>query len=208
MTPYLHVVQHSFPQDFRSGPSPFDWDPSKWAIIVLHYLGLASGLRRARGEEIHAARDFMIQKESWSNSSAHSSDATTPTSSDYESDQWDGECWSRQQVIEYAQKNNRCMIVLGGYAVDVTRYLGEHVRLSYRGLLALPRECKGAHAVDSLEVLLCCDGTQSGRNATMGRKTKKGTTPTGHLAVESTSILRRPTGACANSAWRRSNENG
>ncbi|PIL31352.1 hypothetical protein GSI_06050 [Ganoderma sinense ZZ0214-1] len=116
-----------FPQDFRSGPSPFDWDPSKWAIMVLHYLGLASGLRRARVEEIHAARDYMIQKESWSNSSAPPSDATTtPASSDYESDQWDGECWTRQRVIEYAQKHNRCVIVLGGYAVDVTRYLGEH----------------------------------------------------------------------------------
>ncbi|KAM5535859.1 hypothetical protein V8D89_010477 [Ganoderma adspersum] len=118
---------HSFPQDFRSGPSPFDWDPSKWAIVVLHYLGLASGLRRARGEEIYAARDFMVQKESWSNSSAQPSDATTtPASSDYDSDQWDGECWSPQQVIEYARKNNRCVIVLGGYVVDVTRYLGEH----------------------------------------------------------------------------------
>ena len=55
--------QHSFPHDFRSGPSPLDWDPSKWAIMLLHSLGLASGLRRARVEEISAAREHMLQKE-------------------------------------------------------------------------------------------------------------------------------------------------
>ncbi len=91
------------------------------------------------------ARDYMIQKESWSSSSAPLSDSATTTSasSDYESDQWDGECWTRQQAKEYAQKNNRCLIVLSGYAVDVTRYLGEHVRLSCRDFPRFPGTGKG-----------------------------------------------------------------
>lgn len=85
----------------------------------------------------------MLQKESWSSSSALPSDATpSPASTDYESDQWDGQCWTRQQVIEYAQQHLRCVIVLGGYAVDVTRYLTEHVCLCYVGDFHAFREMK------------------------------------------------------------------
>ncbi|TBU29820.1 fatty acid desaturase-domain-containing protein [Dichomitus squalens] len=126
-----HNFQHSFPHDFRSGPSPFDWDPSKWAIILLHRLGLASGLRRARVDEIKAARDYMRQKEEYGSSSQYdplssSETSSTPGNTDYESDQWDGEYWTRKRAIEYATQQSRCVIVLGGYAVDVTRYLTEH----------------------------------------------------------------------------------
>lgn len=44
-------------------------------------------------------------------------------------EEWVGETWSIDQVTEYAVKHEQyCILVVNGYAVDVTSYLGEHVR--------------------------------------------------------------------------------
>lgn len=43
-------------------------------------------------------------------------------------EEWVGETWTIDQVTEYAVKHERrCILVVNGYAVDVTPYLGEHV---------------------------------------------------------------------------------
>ncbi|RPD82304.1 hypothetical protein L226DRAFT_541675 [Lentinus tigrinus ALCF2SS1-7] len=112
---------HSFPQDFRSGPSLLDWDPSKWAIILLHLLGLASGLRRARVEDISAAREHMLQKEI---ALVYSTDSTTDL--EEQDDGWSGETWTKERLAEYAGADGRCVLLLRGYVVDVTDYMIEH----------------------------------------------------------------------------------
>ena len=179
-----------------------DWDPSKWAILLLHYSGLASGLRRARVDEIKAARDYMRQKEEHGYSSTYSStssseSSSTPASTDYESDQWDGEYWTQDQAIRYAKQQNRCVIVLGGYAVDVTRYLAEHVRVL---VLAPPTPVLGvAHAVDSPEERPFCDDTRSARRTAMRWEKMRGPTRTGPSMGVSINIPRQRRGACASS---------
>ncbi|KDQ31119.1 hypothetical protein PLEOSDRAFT_1092456 [Pleurotus ostreatus PC15] len=103
---------HAFPHDYRSGPSILDWDPSKWVIILLHQLGLVRGLRRARKDDLIEALEYMQHK----NESESSQD-----------EEWVGETWTIDQVTEYAVKHERrCILVVNGYAVDVTSYLGEH----------------------------------------------------------------------------------
>ncbi|KAI0756344.1 hypothetical protein C8Q80DRAFT_24607 [Daedaleopsis nitida] len=115
---------HSFPHDFRSGPSLFDWDPSKWAIVLLKYFGLASNLRRARLEEIKAARHHMLQKE-LAMMHAYSSDSATDLED--QDDGWHGEVWTKEQLARYvAAAEGRCVLLLRGYAVDVTEYMTEH----------------------------------------------------------------------------------
>ncbi|PPQ78943.1 hypothetical protein CVT25_002394 [Psilocybe cyanescens] len=105
---------HSFPHDFRSGPSLVDWDPSKWIILILQQLGLVMSLRRARKEDLVEALHHMKRKES--------SDAIEP-----EDNSWDGETWNILQVVEFAKaKTGRCIVLIDGFAVDVTSYLGEH----------------------------------------------------------------------------------
>lgn len=37
--------------------------------------------------------------------------------------------WSLGEVRKYVQDKGKCVIVLDGFVVDVTSYLGEHVRL-------------------------------------------------------------------------------
>ncbi|KDR85694.1 hypothetical protein GALMADRAFT_234705 [Galerina marginata CBS 339.88] len=102
---------HSFPRDFRSGPSLIDWDPSKWIILGLQKLGLVTALRRARDDDLVEAIHHMRKKEGLG--------TVEP-----ESNLWDGEIWKTNQVKEFAQ--GRCIVVIDSFAVDVTPYLGEH----------------------------------------------------------------------------------
>ncbi|KAI0354610.1 hypothetical protein OH77DRAFT_1425672 [Trametes cingulata] len=122
-------THHSFPHDFRSGPAPLDWDPSKWVILLLHSLGLASGLRRARVEEIRAARDYMLRKEITPPHTETDDLGTTSGSgsgSEEDSEEWEGPIWTGAQLAEQASAEGRCILLLDGYAVDATEYLTEH----------------------------------------------------------------------------------
>ena len=66
---------------------------------------------------------------------SEASDASYSSSSDgsSEDDTSGGESaaaeWSLADVREYVQDKGKCVIVLDGCVVDVTSYLGEHVRL-------------------------------------------------------------------------------
>lgn len=112
--------QHAFPHDFRSGPSLTDWDPSKWIILTLHRLGFATGLRRARSDDIIEATKYMREK---------SMCGVLPPEG---GDLWEGRVWTNGQLDEYIKaRPGRCVVLIDGYAVDVTNYLGEHVRLLF-----------------------------------------------------------------------------
>ena len=43
-----HNYHHKFPYDFRNGISWFAFDPSKWFINILSFLGLTKNLRRTK----------------------------------------------------------------------------------------------------------------------------------------------------------------
>ncbi|KAJ3986067.1 hypothetical protein F5890DRAFT_1506116 [Lentinula detonsa] len=115
---------HAFPHDFRSGPWIATWDPSKWAILILHKLGLVSGLRQAREVDYKEALAYMDHK------SLHG----VPPS--MEDDEYDGEnktagdtCqqWTIAKTKAYLEEHpTRCLVLLHGWVVDVTSYLGEH----------------------------------------------------------------------------------
>lgn len=135
----LRLLQHSFPHDFRSGPSPLDWDPSKWVIVFLQFLGLASGLRRACVEDISAAREHMLQKET---ALVYASDSTTDL--EVQDEVWSGETWTKELLAGFADAEGRCVLLLRGYAVDVTEYMTEHVRLHVRHLSRYQLLCNEA----------------------------------------------------------------
>ncbi|KAF9454214.1 hypothetical protein P691DRAFT_798462 [Macrolepiota fuliginosa MF-IS2] len=102
---------HAFPHDFRSGPSPSDWDPSKWAILAFDYLGLATKLRRAKDKDILDGLVYMRLKEQGVTISEEKEDVPT---------------WTQTQIGSYLSTGNRCVILLDGYIVDATTYLSEH----------------------------------------------------------------------------------
>ena len=57
-----HNFHHFFQADYRNGIRWYQWDPTKWAIRGLAWLGLASKLKKARREEIFKARFAMEEK--------------------------------------------------------------------------------------------------------------------------------------------------
>ncbi|KAG7095003.1 hypothetical protein E1B28_005797 [Marasmius oreades] len=111
-----HNFHHAFPHDFRSGPSLVSWDPSKWVILLLHRLGLVTGLRSAREEDLKEALEYMKHK------ALHG----VPPLDQEEANEQAIE-WTIDDAIDYVlQSNGRCLVSIAGWAVDITRYLGEH----------------------------------------------------------------------------------
>lgn len=66
-----HNFHHYFQTDFRNGIRFFDFDPTKWTISLLSYLGLAWDLKRTPSEDIIKAKILMDGKRlerKWANS--------------------------------------------------------------------------------------------------------------------------------------------
>jgi stearoyl-CoA desaturase (delta-9 desaturase) len=51
-----HNFHHRFPSDYRNGVRWYQWDPSKWLITLLSWMGLARRLYRTSPHSILAAR--------------------------------------------------------------------------------------------------------------------------------------------------------
>jgi len=119
-------LQHAFPHDFRAGPNLLDWDPSKWIITALHRLGLATGLRKARKEDISAAKSWM---QSHTHEPFHSSSGSDEED-DNDSFDSDGSRavvnWGIEDLMRSARERS-CLLVIDGYVVDASSYMGEHV---------------------------------------------------------------------------------
>ena len=96
-----------------------DWDPSKWIIFALYKLGLVTSLRRARNNDLKEAIEYMHQKEILG-------------VSEVKTDTWKGEVWNARQVQEYVENLGKRVVMIDGFIVDVTSYLGDHVsRLTF-----------------------------------------------------------------------------
>ncbi|KAI0094421.1 fatty acid desaturase-domain-containing protein [Irpex rosettiformis] len=108
---------HTFPHDFRSGPSLLDWDPSKWIILLLNYCGLANGLRRVRKEDLADALVHMANREERSTAKILNSEGVEnhlPT-------------LTLNDIYQLFDAEPRlCLLLIGDYVIDAKTYLGEH----------------------------------------------------------------------------------
>lgn len=57
-----HNFHHSFQADYRNGARWYHWDPTKWWIRMLAFIGLAKRLKRAQKEEILKTRLAMEER--------------------------------------------------------------------------------------------------------------------------------------------------
>lgn len=57
-----HNYHHEFPSDYRNGIRYFHWDPTKWLIRGLSFVGLTSNLRRVDAETILLKKQEMREK--------------------------------------------------------------------------------------------------------------------------------------------------
>ena len=51
-----HNYHHTFQADYRNGIKWYHWDPTKWAIGILSWLGIAKRLKRVQPQEIFRAQ--------------------------------------------------------------------------------------------------------------------------------------------------------
>ncbi|KAJ7847859.1 hypothetical protein B0H13DRAFT_2238724 [Mycena leptocephala] len=98
---------HSFPHDWRSGPHPWSWDPSKWIISLLNRLGLVTGLRSVREEDLKEAVEYMHFKDKH---------GVPPRQQDAP---WEGETWDLPRAYDYIKRN---LGVLPGGATLLRKY--------------------------------------------------------------------------------------
>ena len=125
-----------------------DWDPSGWIILALYKLGLVTSLRRASNGDLKEAIEYMNQK-------------GTLGSVEVETDTWNGEVWNMGQVQEYIEKLGKCFVIIDGFVVDVTSYLGEHVSRQLSIRIMVPN-----FPYFSLEELAYCKSILSNRKGT------------------------------------------
>ena len=86
----------------------------------MHRLGLVYGLRRAKQEDVSDAARYMHEK--------HTHGTLGESSTDESEDEWQGEIWDMDRLEECQQdKPGKCVVLLDGFVLDVTSYLGEHV---------------------------------------------------------------------------------
>lgn len=57
-----HNYHHEFQHDYRNGVKPWNFDPTKWTIMILHKLGLVSDLRRVPDNKIVGAEMKEAQR--------------------------------------------------------------------------------------------------------------------------------------------------
>lgn len=210
-------LQHAFPHDFRAGLRIDEWDPSKWLLLFLHRFGLVWGLRRAREEDIDwAVRDMRRREEAKTkgldpDEACAGSDTDDPDASHewvnsprVSSDSSDEETvWNLAKTLEYARTAGRCVLVVDGYVVDASKFMGDHVRLSHP---AETRTC--TYVSRSLEVppsfvIMLFEGTTRA-SLRAKRRTPQlatGAKRLGHTTAASTTTRAPPQGGCASCAW-------
>ena len=57
-----HNFHHKFPADFRNGVRWYQWDPTKWLILLLHRVGLARNLRKTPHAVIEKSRLHLVRE--------------------------------------------------------------------------------------------------------------------------------------------------
>ncbi|SCV05573.1 LANO_0H10462g1_1 [Lachancea nothofagi CBS 11611] len=57
-----HNFHHEFPGDYRNGPNKIQWDPSRYAILLLYYLGFAGKLHYTSQDQINKCLIQQQQK--------------------------------------------------------------------------------------------------------------------------------------------------
>ncbi|KAF2002349.1 hypothetical protein P154DRAFT_431397 [Amniculicola lignicola CBS 123094] len=110
-----HNFHHEFPSDYRNAIEWHQYDPTKWSIWVWSKLGLATGLKQFRSNEIEKGRVQQLQKKL--DQKRSKLDWGIPL------DQLPVIEW--EDYVEQA-KNGRGLIAVAGVVHDVTDFINEH----------------------------------------------------------------------------------
>lgn len=128
-----HNFHHAFPKDFRNGPHPADWDPTKWIIYFLHvYTPLVPSIARTPESAIRKAKAHVHR------ANADRLDAAVPADERVRKLE-ELPVWSRAEVRkrhgEWVAtrdgRRRRVLLLLEGCVVDAGAYLEDHASTGY-----------------------------------------------------------------------------
>jgi stearoyl-CoA desaturase (delta-9 desaturase) len=104
-----HNFHHQFPQDYRSAIKTYQWDPTKWLISILSFLGLAYELKRVQDNEITKGRLWMKEKEI----------AQTRSTLQYGTELKDLPIYSWEEFQSLVLNNDKNWVLIEGVLYDV-----------------------------------------------------------------------------------------
>ena len=129
-----HNFHHAFPRDFRNGPHPADWDPTKWIIYLLHiYTPFVPSVAVTPEADILKAQAQVLRLQ------AGRLTAQVPLE-DIAKPEHELPTWSVDQTLERAQESGKVLVLIDGFVVDVSEYIHDHVSSS-RHLASYPSFC-------------------------------------------------------------------
>jgi len=123
-----HNFHHAFPKDFRNGPHPADWDPTKWIIYLLHkYTPFVPTIARTSDAAIVKARARSHMAEADRLFGSVKTDALVKNVEDLP-------VWTvaeiRRRHGEWVrvgeERRRRVLVLVDGCVVDVGGYLEDH----------------------------------------------------------------------------------
>ncbi|ORY88843.1 fatty acid desaturase-domain-containing protein [Leucosporidium creatinivorum] len=129
-----HNYHHAFPKDYRNGPRLLDWDPTKWLIYTLHHLtpSLVPKIHQTPESEILKARAHVLEGRA---DRARSKEEAEESESSALGRKGGLPRWTKKQLVQQVsslradsseEKQPILLLLLEGFAVDVSAYASEH----------------------------------------------------------------------------------
>lgn len=119
-----HNYHHEFPMDYRNGVRWYQFDPTKWTVSVLSWLGLAWNLVRTSDNEIRKARwqvkQLALDQEKKNIDFGKDVDSL-PT-------------WTWAEVRDKVKNQGQTLVVVDNVVIDTTEFSKSHP--GGRGILA------------------------------------------------------------------------
>ncbi|KYQ88446.1 delta 9 fatty acid desaturase [Tieghemostelium lacteum] len=111
-----HNFHHEFPSDYRNGYKFYHYDPTKWAIKIFHFLGMAYDLKTFPDNEIQKGMVQMAQKS---------------IDSKKEKIYWGAEKHELPDMTDeefqyFVKEENRKLIIIKEFVYDVEKFIIDH----------------------------------------------------------------------------------
>ncbi|KZT62668.1 hypothetical protein CALCODRAFT_489670 [Calocera cornea HHB12733] len=128
---------HAFPQDFRNGPYPLDWDPTKWVIWLLYKCTpFVPRIRVTPEPDVLKARARVLEEEADLDGTdgakkeelrkkAAKLRAMVPPQA-WGTPEEKLETWGRKQLQNYVENGRRKVLLIDGCIIDITSYMKDH----------------------------------------------------------------------------------
>lgn len=111
-----HNFHHEFPNDYRNGVHWSAYDPTKWFIAALEWLGLASDLTRTPSDQIKLSKIQMIQRQMEREKKSIFTGKPINELPYY----------TREEVAELCSKKGEKMVIEGDMVYDVSEFTTLH----------------------------------------------------------------------------------